>query len=56
MDEQIAEKLKRAVGWDDLCKCGDARHEHENGRGKCNVCDERRQLFPVCQRFRKETP
>ena len=22
----------------DICICGDYRHQHENGVGKCNVC------------------
>jgi len=22
----------------DICICGDYRHQHENGTGKCNVC------------------
>lgn len=33
------EKLRYALKHrDPICKCGDAKSQHENGEGKCRVC------------------
>lgn len=38
----------------DICKCGDRRHEHDDAG--CRVCrqSEHMQVFPVCRGFRLE--
>lgn len=36
----------------EICECGDYRHEHENGTGKCLVCKYAAQLYEPCQEFR----
>lgn len=34
----------------DLCKCGDYRHQHENGTGRCKLGERCTPGF--CQKFR----
>ena len=36
----------------EMCECTDYKERHENGGGKCLVCNPKRQSFPVCQRFK----
>ncbi len=36
----------------DLCVCGDYRLQHENGTGKCTVCEYTENLSPKCKEFR----
>jgi len=37
----------------DICECGDYRHQHENGEGKCQMPDDLCHGFEPCLKFRK---
>jgi len=36
----------------DICECGDYRHQHENGVGKCRMPDDLCHGFKPCLEFR----
>ena len=36
----------------DVCECGDYRHQHENGTGKCRMRDDACHGFKPCLSFR----
>jgi hypothetical protein len=36
----------------DICECGDYRHQHENGTGRCKMPDDLCHGFKPCLKFR----
>jgi hypothetical protein len=36
----------------DVCECGDYRHQHENGEGRCKMPDDLCHGFQPCLKFR----
>ncbi len=53
-----AEEISRSIGLlrslndYDICCCGDYRHQHENGTGKCRMPDDICHGMQPCESFR----
>lgn len=47
------QEAKFRIGVDyDICECGDYRHQHEDGVGRCRMPDDGCHGFKPCLRFR----
>lgn len=53
-DKEFQERYER--GDFDTCECGDYRHQHEDGKGKCKMPDDLCHGFEPCLEFRLVTP
>jgi hypothetical protein len=40
----------------DVCKCGDYRHQHKNGIGRCIMPDDLTHGFKPCVKFELSEP